>query len=753
MRLGLDSHSSSVVAGRPAWAGVVSSVVFLLLVAAWMALAATPLIIASVLLTSLATLILALSLNKGLTLSRANLLALLGHLCALFSFYFFYTRMLNVTYVTDSIVGTYMGIVKVLQLQNPYSYSIKSLLDQLGFPPSFYTPRVDGSFEFHLNYPALNFLSLIPMYLAGLHDLRDGVMVFHVVSVLAIFSLVPSRLKALSLAPFAFGFPLAIGYSWTDSIWAFFVLLTAVFWYRNKGLSLVSLGLAAATKQIAFVAAPFLLIRLWNEEDGSKLRGLVKGSGLMAAGFLVPNVPFIIASPSSWWAGTIGPYLPSKTPLIPGGIGLSEILPDVGFLISPVFFSVLTVIIVVSCLVALALSFNRLNRFIWAMPALVLFFYPRSLPNYIVYWAFPFFFEWFKFGNPQLSLRQLRAVVNKFWSQPGWSPLGSLRRRVGPAVLLGLVFTTALVGASGAYAVQVSRPKVDVRVDQMGDPDSLGVATRLAVTITNSGPDSVSPSFFVKWFFLWDLWRANQSRILRPASRASYVLTATDALAGIPRGSTFHVAVYDSGSGQLVGQSPSYVSSVARPPVANPRFTWWTLDVGAGRQVPFSWKLSLFNLDRTEGGISMVDMNSSSGVQLRLNSTTDQQTFGEVALSQRLLFNETDMNLLIYQPSPSVVNGREELGARATDGTHVLYFVFSAGATEATVTSYAENTTVTVPMEYSGWNSVSLDVRSVWSSQGWSPSNSLDVSLFLRSYEAGLFVASIQQVAHATLGP
>ncbi len=750
MRLGLDSHSSTVLAGRGARAGVVSSVVFLLLVAAWMALAASPLILGSVLLASLATLILAFSLNRGLTLSRANLLALMGHLCALFSFYFFYTRMVNVTYVTDSIVGTYMGVVRVLQLQNPYSYSIKSLLDQLGFPPSFYTPRVDGSFEFHLNYPALNFLSLIPMYLAGLHDLRDGVMVFHLVSVLAIFSLVPPRLKALSLAPFAFGFPLAIGYSWTDSIWAFFVLLTAVLWYRNKGLSLVSLGLAAATKQIAFVAAPFLLIRLWNEEDGSKLRGLVKGSGFIAAGFLVPNVPFIIASPSSWWAGTIGPYLPSRTPLIPGGIGFSEILPDVGFVISPVFFSVLTVIVVVSCLVALALSFNRLNRFIWAMPALVLFFYPRSLPNYIVYWAFPYFFEWFKYGNPQLSLSQLLAVVNKSWNQPGWSPLGGLRRRVGPAVLVGLVLTTALVGASEAYVVQVSRPKVDVRVDQMADPDSLGVATRLAVTITNSGPDSISPSFFVKWFFLWDLWRANQSGILLPASRASYVLTATDALAGIPRGSTFHVAVYDSGSGQLAGQSPSYLSNLARPPVANPRFTWWTLDVGAGRQVPFSWKLSLFNLDRTEGGIGMLDMNSSSGVRLRLNSTIDQQTFGEVVLSQRLLFNETNLNILVRQPPPTDSLRKAVLGMEATDGTHILYFLFSTGATETRVISFPENTTVTVPTSDSSWSLAALNIQLVWLGLGWTPSNSLEVSLFLRSSQGGLFMASIQQ---ANLAP
>src|SRR5713101_6814214 len=210
--LGLGRESSAVRAGRAARTGVVSSGVFLLVVAGWMIWASNSVSIIAMSLAGLGAFILSFSFSRKLTLSRANLLALLGHLCALFSFYFFYTRLVNVTYVTDSIVGTYMGVVKVLELQNPYSYSIKSLLDQLGFPPSLYTPRVDGSFEFHLNYPALNFLSLIPMYLAGLHDLRDGVMVFHLASVLTIFSLVPSRLKALSLAPFAFGFPLAIGY-------------------------------------------------------------------------------------------------------------------------------------------------------------------------------------------------------------------------------------------------------------------------------------------------------------------------------------------------------------------------------------------------------------------------------------------------------------------------------------------------------------------------------------------------------------
>src|SRR5437764_213473 len=111
------------------------------------------------------------SRKTSLSLSRSNCLSLAGHLTATFVLYLFLTRILLLTYMTDSIVGSYMGVLKVLSLQNPYGYSIKPFLDQFSFPPSFYTPRIDGSFEFHPHYPALNFLSLLPLYAARLHAL------------------------------------------------------------------------------------------------------------------------------------------------------------------------------------------------------------------------------------------------------------------------------------------------------------------------------------------------------------------------------------------------------------------------------------------------------------------------------------------------------------------------------------------------------------------------------------------------------
>src|SRR3989441_7640469 len=337
--LGLNQEASAA-AGRGTRMGLFVSGAFLVSVGLLIVLVSSLLVVLAVPIFLFGAYNLVNSRRRILSLSRSNLLSLSGHLCATLVLYVLFTRILWVTYMTDSIVGSYMGVLKVLALQNPYGYSIKPFLDQFGFSPSFYTPRVDGSFEFHLNYPALNFLSLLPLYAVGLHDLRDGVFVFHILSVLVIFGLVPSRQKALSLAPFIF-FPAFVASSWTDSVWAFFLLAGTVLWYRNRNIGLAMVGLAGATKQIALIAAPFLVIRLWQESPSSRLRNTLAGTVALAAGFLGPNIPFMLSSPSQWWAATIVPYLPGGVVEIPGGIGLSGMLLRAGISPPPLFFCAL----------------------------------------------------------------------------------------------------------------------------------------------------------------------------------------------------------------------------------------------------------------------------------------------------------------------------------------------------------------------------------------------------------------------------
>jgi len=688
------------------------------------------------------------SRRKLLSLSRSNLLSLSGHLCATLVLYVLFTRILWVTYMTDSIVGSYMGVLKVLAFQNPYGYSIKPFLDQFSFPPSFYTPRIDGSFEFHLNYPALNFLTLLPLYAAGLHDLRDGVFIFHLLSVLLIFGLVPSRQKALSLAPFVF-FPALVAASWTDSVWAFFLVGGAILWYRSRNLGLLMAGFAGATKQIALVAAPFLLIRLWQESPRSKLRNTLIGAGVLVVGFLGPNIPFMFSSPGQWWAATITPYFPGGAAQVSGGIGLSGILLDLGLAPPPLFFVGLMGLAGVGSLYLYSTRFSGSRYFVWIFPIVIMFFYYRSFPNYIFYWGCPLAFEFFK-NRPAISIWHFSPMHSIPWHPSLGSTLRSVRGRLRVPLVAGLLLTTVFVGAFGAYVSSSPPSKVEVQVTSISDPDGIGAATQLNISLENLTPKTVVPSFFVKWSFLPYLWASNSNQSLPPSTSASYLVTATDGLAAVPRSTSFRVYVFDTGTGNLVGQSLPFRADTPLPSIANPHFRWWTLDVTAGAKVPFGWKLTKTSIDPLTPVIQPLGQNQTTGTSLQINYTNPIINLEKIMLSQKVLLNATKVDLSMFDPVAAGRDGRSVLGITVTDGAHQLTYLFSNTTAKPTILPSNYNATTIVPIAASAWTTVSIDANQAWSAQGWAVPNLVTFTIFLQASTIGVYSASIRDVAYSS---
>jgi len=685
-------------------------------------------------------------LTKGLTLSRVNKLSLAGHFVAILSFYVVLSRFLQVSYTTDTIVGTYMGVLRVLQFQSPYGFSIKPLLDQFGFSPSLYTPGVDGSYDFHLAYPSLSFLSVLPFYLVGLHDLRDSVFIFHVMSILLLFGLAPARLKSVTLAPFSL-FSIVIAGSWTDSVWAFFLVLTAVLWYRHPKASWTSLGLAIAVKQIALVIAPFLMIRLWNEKPGSKIRALGSNTLLMLGAFFLPNLPFILASPASWWADIVAPYLPNATPQVPGGIGLSSFLLDLGIALPSSFFLVLMLGSASVLLYVYARNYRGLNSMVFAFPILLFFFYYRSFPNYMAYWLFPLVFELGRLGGPRLRLHLTMKLPSIAWRPPSGTLLRIFRQKLTPSIVLVIVVTLAFVGVSGAYISQVSAPKASIQINGVMDPDSLGAATRINVTLTNLLATPVSPTFFVKYGPLPFYWTTNSSAALTGGTENTYLINAPDALSAVPRGDQFRIMIYDKLTGQLLGESSPWKVDVPAPPLVNPGLKWWVLEQSVGKQVPFGWKLSLSNTDPLVSSVTPLGVNGTSGLQMMLNYTSAGRGLVEgLALSQKVLLNATSVNIHFNQSLTTDITTKTMFAASVTDGTHTLFFIFSNKVTQQTITPYATNTTIVVPTQISGWNSVRMDSQSVWNSQGWATPQTVTVTVFVESSSVGVYYTSIDGI-------
>ena len=689
------------------------------------------------------------SKRSTLSIGRGNLLSLTGHVCATLTLYLFMTRILWITYTTDSIIATYMGVLKVLSLQNPYGFSMKPLLDQFGFPPSLYTPHVDGSYEYHLNYGALNFLSLLPLYAAGLHDLRDGVLIFHLVSILLIFGLVPTRQKALSLAPFVF-FPAFVAASWTDSVWAFFLLLSPILWTRNRNLGLLMVAFAGATKQIALIAAPFLLIRLWQESSQSKLRNTMVGVGVVAAGFFGPNLPFILFSPSAWWASTIVPYFPGAAAMVPGGVGLSEIFLDLGIPPSPIFFTIMMGLVSIASVYLYATRFAKSRYYVWIFPVVIMFFYYRSFPNYIFYWAFPLALEFFRF-RPVLHFWHFSPFKGTHWRPAIAVGLRSVRGGLRVPLLAGLLLTTIFVGAYGTYVSSSPPSKFAVRINSVSDPDGVGAGTLLNITLSNSTPKPIAPLFFVKWSILPYLWTSNSASNLSPSGTAMYIVTASDALAALPRSANFRVYVYDANTGNLAGESLPYIANIPEPTLANPHFRWWTLDFGAGTRVPFSWKLTKTNVDPLTSVIKGLDENQTAGITLQLNYTSSLTSFERVTISQKVLLNATTVNLSLFDPLATSTGGQVILGVTVTDGAHEITYLFSNATAKPTFVPSAYNATAIIPIAASAWTTASIDPSQAWLVQGWAIPNQVTFMIFLQANRVGLYTASIREVAYPSL--
>ena len=742
--IGID-QDPSVQAGAGTRAGLFMSGLFLLSVGLVIVLALDQLLALAVPLFMFAAFNLVLSTRTRLSQGRSNVLALTGHLVASVVSYMLLARIFWVTYRTDSIVATDLGVLKVLSFQNPYAYSIKPLLDQLAFPTSYYTPHLDGSFEFHLTYGALSFLSLLPIYSAGLHDLRDAVFTFHILSVLIVFGLVPSRQKALSLAPFVF-FPVFVAASWTDAVWAFFLVLCPALWYRSRNLGLLMLALAGASKQIALIAAPLLLIRVWRESPSGKLRKTLVGSGILATGFLGPSLPFILTSPSQWWAATVVPYFPGSAAMISGGMGLSEILMDIGAA-PPAPFYMFLMGLVGGCLLYLyATRFWRSRCLVWIFPIITIFFYYRSFPNYIFYWGFPLALEYFR-NKPTLSVWPFSPFQATSQLNTAWGGILSVTGRFRIGILVGLLVTTVVLGAYGAYVSRVGPSMVDVRVNSVSDPDQVGGVTSLNITLNNLTRKPVLPLFFVKWgIWLPYLWASNSNHTLEQSSSASYVVTATDGIAMVPRSYDFRIYVFDANTGDFIGGSPSINANTPLPDLANPLFRWWTLDLGAGTKVPIGWELTTTNVGSVSSVIHALDSTRGAGLGLQLNYTSSVSAPEEVRISQTTSLSSTRLNMSLLDPLLPSTDGAAKLGVTVTDGIHELSYVFADVATRQTLTVSGLEKTILVPVTPSSWTSVSIDANHDWIAQGWSFPKQVTLTVFLQANRTGFYSASIREL-------
>lgn len=313
-------------------------------------------------------------------------------------------------YTNDGAVMDLYAAKQVKHGHNPYlKANIVAALAAIDAPSTTTTPLMDGQFrgvrtypssaqvqqvfmnvllhrphtippefESKYNYPAGSFLFILPFVWAGLQDMRFLYAIAVILMGAYLWFHMPRSLRFLVPLVVLGNVPLVVltAGGQPDPIYGLFLMVGYAEW-ASPWVSPLSMGLAAATKQIAWFFLPFYLVLVARELGW---REALRRSAIMGVIFAVLNGPFIIQSPGAYLSSIAGPM---ADPMFPLGIGIVAVFVS-GFLpLAPkLAFTVME-------LAAWAGGMGAFVRYrligpasVAALAALPLFFAWRSLVNY-----------------------------------------------------------------------------------------------------------------------------------------------------------------------------------------------------------------------------------------------------------------------------------------------------------------------------------------------------------------------------------
>src|SRR5437588_1093021 len=242
-------------------------------------------------------------------------------------------------------------------------------------------------FESKVSYPALSFLTLVPFALFKDYNVLPFYLLSYLLLVAIAWKLARPELRGWVLLLSMANVPM-----WASveggNLDIFYTLLIVLVWlFRDsRWMSTVFLGLALASKQIAWFFIPFYIIMVWRHHGLKEMfyRLFIAGSIGLAI-----NLPFILWNPQAWIAGILAPV---ADPMFPMGVGIINF--SVTHLL-PFFpkwvYSVLEGVAMLGSLVWYWRICKKFPEAAMLLAVLPLFFACRSLSSYFYCSAFPLF--------------------------------------------------------------------------------------------------------------------------------------------------------------------------------------------------------------------------------------------------------------------------------------------------------------------------------------------------------------------------
>jgi hypothetical protein len=282
-------------------------------------------------------------------------------------------------YHVDAVTVPHVAAQQLLAGHNPYTtFDLPVALAQFGINPELVTHYEDGTVLHSLNYPALNFLLVTPFIALGATDIRWIYLAEVVGLVLILLRKVRIPWRPLVSAGVVGNVVILRQniLAGVDPTWWALLTIAWIF-VESRLLSPIAVGLAIASRQPAWFAAPFYVLAIWKRDGRAEA---ARRAAIIAIVGLAPNLPFMIDNADAFFDGVSAPMLGA---LAPYGVGFVRLGIDGAFPLLPrAVYSVLSVVSAVTLVAVLWRFWRHVPIGALIFPFVPLYLAWRSLQNY-----------------------------------------------------------------------------------------------------------------------------------------------------------------------------------------------------------------------------------------------------------------------------------------------------------------------------------------------------------------------------------
>jgi uncharacterized membrane protein len=303
----------------------------------------------------------------------------------------------NPAYSTDELsFDQYAGQLVAHGLNNPYLHSMAPAGPMFRLSPDGYTYTTQGTPVLAMSYPSLSFLIYVPFLLLGWTNELGSTLnvVGWMSSILLMFWLLPRNLRpaVLLLSSVDVYLAFALG-GVTDMLYIPFLVIAAYRWdrfgeSRRSYINPIAVGLAMGIKQTPWPVVGFVILALaWDEYDKhGDVRAAAQRAGrylaVVVGVFLVPNLPYLIASPAAWFKGVFQPFTAQMVPAGQGLISLTMYAHMGGGSLAA--YTVVLLLVALLLVVVFVGTYPLLRPATFILPSIFYFFAARSQTNYLI---------------------------------------------------------------------------------------------------------------------------------------------------------------------------------------------------------------------------------------------------------------------------------------------------------------------------------------------------------------------------------